>query len=86
MQEFMEKATEKALRRAKEKARPTDPWNAYEPEYIRGRLIEEIGEFLAKFITFDNQEGRSPGDAEDENDELYDLASLACSLWKANQS
>ena len=30
---------DKAVRRAKEKGRPMDPWNEYEPEFIRGRLI-----------------------------------------------
>ena len=82
---FKEKVAEKALARAKEKGRPTDPWNAYEPEFIRGRLIQEIGEFLEKFLVFDNQEGRTPKDVQDENSELFDITALACSLWMANE-
>lgn len=85
LKRFSDAVFEKAVARAKEHDRPMDPWREYEPEFIRGRLIMEIGEFLEKFLIFDNEEGRSPEDEEAENSELYDIAALACSLWMAHQ-
>jgi len=79
MNEFLELVVAKATRRAKEKGRPMDPWNEYEPEFIRGLLIEEIGEFLAQFTTFDDAQWQQ------EHDELFDIVALACSLWKVHR-
>jgi hypothetical protein len=83
---FSEAVYKKAIGRARQKHRPMDPWNHYEPEYIRGRLIEEIGEFLAKFTTFDNEEIRGIEDERNEHSELFDICALACSLWMAHQN
>jgi len=84
MDEFIPHVLEKAIRRAKEKDRPMDPWNEFEPEFIRGRLIMEIGEFLKDFLSNDNEDGRSLATQIDEESELFDIVVLACSLWKAH--
>ncbi len=85
MNEFLEVVVAKATRRAKEKGRPMDPWNEYEPEFIRGRLIEEIGEFLARFTTFDDENNNGIAQWQQEHDELFDIVALACSLWKVHR-
>ena len=86
LDEFVVEVAEKATRRAKEKGRPLDPWNHYEPEFIRARLIEEIGEFLSKYTTFDNEDNNGIHEWREENSELFDITALACSLWKCHNS
>lgn len=75
----------KAVERAKQEKRPMDPWNVYEPEFIRGRLIEEIGKWLAKFTVNDNEGNNGIEQWEAENDELYDIVALACSVWMTHE-
>jgi hypothetical protein len=83
---FMSHVAEKAIRRAKEKGRPMDPWNVYEPEFIRARLVEEIGEWLANYTTNDNENNNGTEQWQAESDELYDITALACSLWMTKES
>lgn len=72
LSEFMEKVGDKAIRRAREKGRPMDPWNHYPPVFISLRLNQEIKEW---------QKSKKFTDAE--LDELYDIAALACSRFWA---
>jgi NTP pyrophosphatase (non-canonical NTP hydrolase) len=84
LREFIIHVEHKAVGRAKEFHRPLDPWNHYEPEFIRARLIEEIGEFLSEYTRFDNEDVNGSKEWADENSELFDIVALACSLWKCH--
>jgi len=74
MREFVEKVCDKAEMRARQKGRPMDPWNYYTPEFIRERLMQEINEWREKANSHSRWE---------EQDELYDIAALAGSAWRA---
>jgi len=84
LNDFIAEVAEKAIRRANQKGRPFDPWNHYEPEFIRARLVEEIGEFLSRYTTFDNENNNGIDQWNEENSELFDITALACSLWKCH--